>query len=131
MIPGSRSGSAALSSLDTTRQKSFTAGRLFVRYYLDQSAPTQWVAVGVVSVLPTLTGRRGPHGMMVGVGRSATQAVDDLKSRLSDPSTLPPRLAREAALFRRPRHIYRRRALTRPTTVNTPDMYPVPWALHS
>ena len=47
-------------------------------YYTSQPAPTQWVAVGVTSLLEAGAPR---HRMLVGTGRSESAAVRALRRR--------------------------------------------------
>ncbi|HET7037272.1 MAG TPA: hypothetical protein VFI42_16420 [Thermomicrobiaceae bacterium] len=56
---------------EIVRRGTFTAGALSVSYYTSNPAPTQWVAVGVVS------GAR----MLVGTGPSEAAAIGDLAAR--------------------------------------------------
>ena len=111
-------------------RRTITIGPFTIRYYVEQPAPTQWVAVGVASLSPS-GGRRPISGLVVGTGRSEAQAVNDLKARLGVDLALRPAV-RDAALLRRPRRLYRRAKAQKPVdkVPVPPDLYAVPWALH-
>lgn len=57
-------------------------GRILAEYYTSQPAPTQWLAIGVVSIYPIDPGDDRSKQMLVGTGRTETAAVVSLWDRL-------------------------------------------------
>lgn len=60
-----------------------TRGALVARYDISHPAPTQWIAIGVVSTADDSFETRRPHRMVVGAGRSEAAAVEALAARLA------------------------------------------------
>lgn len=61
-----------------------TRGALVARYDIGHPAPTQWVAIGVVSTTADSFATRRPHRLIVGAGRSEAAAVEALATRLAE-----------------------------------------------
>jgi hypothetical protein len=57
-------------------------GRTLAEYYASQPAPTQWLAIGVISIYPVDTGDDRSKQMLVGAGQTETAAVASLWDRL-------------------------------------------------
>lgn len=49
------------------------------RFYTNQPAPTQWVAIGVVAPSAAVTSSH--HRMLVGTGRTEAEAISALRRR--------------------------------------------------
>lgn len=68
------------------------AGRA-IDYYTTQPSVGQWIALGVVPLLPDLNGADATHRVIVGTGNSEETAVDSLRERatpiLSLATTIP------------------------------------------
>ena len=57
-------------------------GQLSVEYYTSQPAPTQWIAVGLVSARTSSGPIHEPRRLVVGTGVTEQTAVDALARRL-------------------------------------------------
>jgi len=68
------------------------AGRA-IDYYTTQPSAGQWIALGVVPLLPDIDGDDATHRVVVGTGRTEETAVDSLRERatpiLSTATTFP------------------------------------------
>ena len=58
-------------------------GQLSVEYYISQPAPTQWIAVGLVSAKTMVGTGHQPAQMLVGAGQTEDVAVSELSRRLA------------------------------------------------
>ena len=59
-------------------------GGCSIEYYTSQPSSTQWIALGVVPLLPGIDQADATHRVMVGTGDSEQAAIASLKSRLDD-----------------------------------------------
>jgi hypothetical protein len=71
-------------------------GRTLAEYYTSQPAPTQWLAIGVVSTYPEDPGDDRSKQMLVGAGRTEIAAVASLWDRLMTLATGQPAAATPA-----------------------------------
>ena len=55
-----------------------------IEYYTSQPSSAQWIALGVVPLLPEFTGDDATHRVLVGTGGTEQSAIASLKARLDN-----------------------------------------------
>lgn len=55
-----------------------------IEYYTSQPSSSQWIALGVVPLMPEIEKDDATHRVIVGTGESEHAAIASLKSRLND-----------------------------------------------